>query len=178
MLYIRVYVIINYLTFITMQKYLNQLIEDMHLAATRVPLSKIPEGTFDADYMEELEEMEDEPMSFWFGLEKEQFPSSDRLTTYQLELMAGELEKLWTAFSFEPDFPERLPAKRRYELMRDYLEHKCTYWPGGWIHHFEFCNYEPENCPFGNEFCRCKDFEYDDSLDTDISVSSSDDLPF
>lgn len=178
MWYIRVSVIINHLILITMQKYLNQLIEDMHLAATRVPISKIPEGTFDADYMMELEEMEDEPMSFWFGLEKEQFPSSDRLTPKQLKLMADELEKLWSAYSFEPDFPEGLPAKRRYELMRDYLEHRCTYWPGGWVHHFEFCNYEPENCPFGIEYCRCKDFEYDEFISKNSSDKATDDLPF
>lgn len=161
-----------------MQKYLDQLIEDMHLAATQVPQSAISESTFDVEYMMELEEMEEEPLSFWFGLEKEQFPSSDRLTEDQLKLMAYEFEKLWASFSFEPDFPEGLPAKRRYELLRDYLEHKCTYWPGGWVHHFEFCNYEPENCPFGDEFCRCKDFEYDDSFNKDITTKSTDDLPF
>lgn len=161
-----------------MQKYINQLIEDMHLAATRVPQATFTEATFDANYMMELEEIGEEPMSFWFGLEKEQFPPSERLTPDQLELMANELEKLWNAFSFEPDFPEGLPAKRRYELMRDYLEHKCTYWPGGWVHHFEFCNYEPENCPFGYEYCKCKDFEYDDSQSTDNSTNTSEDLPF
>ena len=38
------------------QHYLDQLIADMHQAVQRVPLSKIPDGTFDPDYQDELEE--------------------------------------------------------------------------------------------------------------------------
>jgi hypothetical protein len=34
-----------------MNHYLTHLIADIHLAATRVPQSKIPAGTFDPDYM-------------------------------------------------------------------------------------------------------------------------------
>lgn len=161
-----------------MQKYLNQLIEDMHLAAQRVPQSTIPEDTFEPDYMMELEDMEEQPMSDWFGLEKMLFPSSEMLTAEQLELMAYEFEKLWGSFNFDPYFPEGLPAKRRYELMRDYLDHKCTHWPGGWVHTFEFCNYDPDNCPFGQEYCRCKEMDYNESVDLDIPNSLEEDLPF
>jgi hypothetical protein len=150
----------------------------MHLAATRVPQSRIPEGEFDPDYMMELEEMEEQPMSEWFGLSKELFPAPDRLNPDQLTLMADEFEDLWAAYSFDPYFPDGLPAKRRYELMRDYLDHKCAHWPGGWIHTFEFCNYEPENCPFGEEYCRCKDFEYDEPVDINRSNELEGDLPF
>jgi hypothetical protein len=162
-----------------LQKYLNQLIDDMHVSATRVPKSKIPEGTFDPDYQDELEASPDHPMSYWFGFTKEQFPASDLLTDKQLDLIATEFEHLWHAYSFEPDFPEGLPAKRRYELMRDYLGHECSHWPGGWVHHFEFCSYEPENCPFGIEFCKCKDFEYNDFDDMPVAKDENDDsLPF
>lgn len=161
-----------------MQRYLNQLIEDMHLAATLVSQSRIPETVFDPNYMMELEAMEELPMSEWFGLSKEQFPPADRLDAGQQKQMAEEFEKLWAAFSFDPYFPEGLPARRRYELMRDYLDHKCTFWPGGWIHTFEFCNYEPDHCPFGNEYCRCKDFEYDKPAIMNKVRESEDDLPF
>lgn len=142
-----------------MNHYLAQLSADMHLAATRVPKSKIPEGEFDPDYMMELEESPERPMSYWFGLEKVQFPASDRLTAEQLELMATEFEQLWAAYSFVPDFPDGLPAKRRYQLMRDYLDYPSQYYFGYGTFHFDFCHYEPENCPFGIEFCKCKDFD-------------------
>ena len=161
-----------------MQSYLNQLIEDMHLSATRVPQSKIPEGTFDEDYMMELEEMEDQPMSVLFGLTIEQFPPSDKLTSEQLTLMADEFGQLWAAYSFFPDFPEGLPARRRYEIMREYLDQGCRYWPGGWEHIFDFCNCDPDNCIYGDEFCRCKDFEDDEMMDSIFSNNSNEDLPF
>ena len=142
-----------------MQNYLSQLIADMHLSAEKVPQSRIPVGEFDPEYMMELEESDEKTMSQWFGLGKEQFPPSEKLSEEQLIQMAAEFENLWSAYSFYADFPEGLPARRRYELMRDYLDHPTQHWPGGWEHHFEFCDYEPANCPFGNEFCRCKDFD-------------------
>lgn len=158
-----------------MNNYLSHLISDMRQAATRVPKSRVASGEFDPDYMMELEESAEKPMSHWFGLEKELFPSSERLTAEQLEMMASEFEKLWAAWSFYPDFPDGLPAKRRYELMRDYLDHPTQHWPGGWQHHFEFCDYEPENCPFGKEFCRCKGF--DNELPENIPKEDGE-LPF
>lgn len=158
-----------------MNHYLAHLISDMQAAATRVPKSRIPEGTFDPDYMMELEESAKKPMSEWFGMQKQEFPPSEKLTAEQLELMATEFEQLWAAYSFEPDFPDGLPAKRRYELMRDYLDEPTQHWPGGWVHHFEFCEYDPANCPFGEEFCRCIDFE--DDL-PEITPEQNNDLPF
>ena len=44
-----------------MNHYLAHLISDMHLAATRVPKSKIQTGTFDPDYQDEPEESADQP---------------------------------------------------------------------------------------------------------------------
>ena len=161
-----------------MHHYLAQLIADMHEAATRVPQSKVPEGTFDPDYEFELENSPQYPMSHWFGLTKEQFPQSDRLTDEQLELMADEFEQLWNAYGFEPGFPDELPAKRRYELMRDYLDEKCPHWPGGWVQHFEFCDYDPENCPFGTEFCKCKDWDEYDNMNINVEDRDPDALPF
>lgn len=160
-----------------MDNYLTQLIEDMHIAATRVPQSRVPEGEFDADYMMELEESPDRLMSYWFGLSKEQFPPSERLSPNQLELMADEFEELWAAYSFEPDFPEGLPAKVRYDLMREFLDHECSHWPGGWVQHFRFCSFETENCPFGIEFCKCKDFKYEE-YEEELGDSLGDENPF
>ena len=159
-----------------LQHYLEQLIADMHLAAGRVPKSPIPDGVFDPDYQDMLEESPDRLMSQWFGLEKELFPPSEMLSPEELQLMTDELVQLWLAWSFYPEFPEGLPAKRRYEILRQYLDEPCQHWPGGWRQHFTFCNYEPANCPFGIEFCMCKDFESDDEMVTEMSDENE--LPF
>jgi len=149
----------------------------MHLAATRVPQSKIPEGAFDAEYMMELEDMEDQPIRVLFGLTIEQFPLSDKLTSEQLTLMATEFKQLWAAYRFIPNFPEGLPTRRRYELMREYLDQGCSYWLG-YTQDFEFCSYEPNDCPYGKEFCRCKDFEDDELLEMNATNTLNEELPF
>lgn len=51
--------------------------------------------------------------------------------------------------------------------------------------HVEFCDYDENNCPWGYEFCTCKDFadDYSDMTVRDDSDSNTvdfegDDLPF
>ena len=161
-----------------MHHYLTHLISEMRRDAERVPKSQIPEETFDPDYMIELGESAEKPMSQWFGIGKEVFPPSEKLTDEQLRLIASEFEQLWAAYSFEPNFPDELPVKRRYELMREYLDHPCQHWPGGWVLHYEFCDYEPGNCPFGTEFCRCKDFEMNDDFQISNSEFTNLEIPF
>lgn len=49
---------------------------------------------------------------------------------------------------------------------------------GDGMSYFEFCDYEPERCPFPEEFCGCKDFDFDDD---DLDMGNMDDpgeMPF
>ena len=140
-----------------MQKYLDQLVTDMRQIGERAMDNQEAEEEFDPIKMMEMEESPSQPMGVWFGLSQEQFPSSDRLSLAQLDQMAEEFEALWGAFGFYPEFPENLPSKRKYELMREYLTQPCQYWTGGWESIFDFCTLDPDNCPFGNEFCMCKE---------------------
>ena len=142
-----------------MQKYLDQLIEDMQIIGNKAKSNLIPDEIFDPAKMIQLEESAEQTMSFWFGLSQECFPPSDKLNEQQLDEMALKFEEMWGAFGFFPDFPDKLPSKRRYELMREYLNHQCQYWAKGCMLHFEFCHYDPNECPFGSEFCRCKEDE-------------------
>ena len=91
-----------------LRKYLAQLITDMHDSMLRVPVSKVPEGVFDPDCQDELEASSDRKMSEWFGLEKEQFPPSESLNDEELRLAADKFEELWFAYSFLPEFPDKL----------------------------------------------------------------------
>lgn len=142
-----------------MQKYLDQLISDMQMIGEKAKANLIPDEVFDPVKMMELEESPEQTMGFWFGLSQENFPASDRLNEQQLDQMAIEFEELWGAFGFYPDFPDKLPSKLKYELMREYLNEPCQYWAKGWAFHFEFCHYNPDECPFGSEFCRCKEYQ-------------------
>lgn len=55
---------------------------------------------------------------------------------------------------------ESLPTEIKYRLLRKKWTEQAVY-TGEGMTHFEFCYYEPEDCPFPEEFCGCKDFDSD-----------------
>ena len=159
-----------------MQRYIEQLIEDIQNAKKRPrpPKMELPPELEFVRGAEEYLHGELFEIGKLFGLEKKQFPPAEKLNTKQIQFLNKEITELWKDFNFIPDFPEGLPEKNKYNLFIDYLEHKTTYSSVGYLH-FEFCTYDPESCPFPEEFCRCKDFEDED---TDTENYDKDTLPF
>ena len=164
-----------------MQRYIEQLIEDIEEAKNRPRPPKMllpPELEF-VRGAEEYLHGEQYEMGKLFGLEIKQFPPEDKLSEEEIQALTDKITELWQVFNFIPVFPEGLPVKYKYKLLVDYLEYKTTYISEG-NNHFEFCTYDPESCPFPEEFCTCKDFEFDDE---DLEMPPSDDfdedaLPF
>lgn len=139
-----------------MEKHVTLLIEKIRESALNSNKSQ-KTGQIESadDEIPDMEGSEEKPMHIWFGLDPALFPSSEQLSDDQIELLTGELYRLWEAYHFWPDFPELLPQRRRYELMVRKLQAEVEYWPvGTWF--IEFCEYDPENCPFGEEYCWCK----------------------
>lgn len=152
-----------------MHNYLAHLIADLRQAAKNLPTKpyyEIPPEAEDIEYVIEWENAEPKPMHEWFGITKENFPPPEKLTDEQLELMVGEILKLWEAYNFEADLPENLPAKIAYKVLVDYFDKPVT-WISQGTSHIEFCDYEPENCPFPEEFCKCTDFDDDFDMSTE-----------
>ncbi len=148
-----------------MQNYLNQLIDDMRQAAKNLPTKPyydIPPEAEGIEYVIEWENAKDKPMHQWFGIAKEKFPPPEKLTTQQQTLMVDEMLKLWQAYSFWPDLPENLPADIAYKMLVDFLDK-----PIAWVSEgdllINLCDVDPENCPFTEKFCMCKDL--DDEMD-------------
>ena len=160
-----------------MQKYVEQLIDDMQIAQKRPrpPKMELPP---ELEFMRGAEEFlhgDLYEMGNLFGLEKLQFPTVDRLNSKQINLFVLEFEKLWYAFNYIPDFPDGLPDTVKYKLFVDYLDYSTNHVSQG-HQHIEFCSYDLESCPFPEEFCQCKDYEFnDDDIDmTDITGKDSD----
>ena len=163
-----------------MERYINQLIDDMREAKKRPRPQKMelpPELEF-VRGAEEYLHGELFEMGSLFGLKKMQFPLVEKLNQEQIKKLVIEFEQLWQAFNFYSDFPDGLSNEIKYKILVDYLEHKTTYVTEG-NNHFEFCTYNPESCPFPEEFCTCKDFEIeDDDIDMSNLKSNDEDLPF
>lgn len=151
-----------------MDRYVVQLIEDLRKAARNCPTPEDfePVGeTEEAESFYRWEFTEEKPMNEWFGISTDIFPDENRLADNHVEQLVKELIRLWDAFNFRPELPDGLPARLVYRLMVGYLTE-----PVQWIHdgitHIEFCHYDPEHCPFPEDFCYCKSL--DDETDSDF----------
>jgi len=116
------------------------------------------------------------PVAEITGVETENFPSADRLTESQTEFLFSEMMRTLHAYCFDADFPKGLPVKLKYKLLREKWDAEVVYIGEGYSC-FEFCDYEPSRCPFPEEFCSCKDFNYDTDFDPD-NFDDPDSLPF
>ncbi|MEP7168015.1 MAG: hypothetical protein ABI855_01465 [Bacteroidota bacterium] len=165
-----------------MQSYINHLLEDI-TKAQRAELS-IAEivATFPKTFEEEMEEIErwveHEPMhtfSYYCGLQKEQFPPAEKLNKKQLQQIIKAFNHLLFTWNLSADIPEAIPLNKNYSLLISVLDEKTDIVNSGFMT-FEFCNYDPPSCPFG-EYCNCKKFENDVDSNMNVDIPEGD-LPF
>ena len=111
-------------------------------------------------FMEEIEEhVSAQSGSFvaeFSGIRKEHLPDPDLLDDGQLSLMLSSLMNLLNYYRFHPVFPDNLPELEMYRAIR---EHWTAFRAptARFDYYYEFCNYEPKECPFP-EYCEyCKD---------------------
>lgn len=139
----------------------------MHKAAENLPAKPYLELSEDDEYLRgviEYESIEPKPMQEWFGIEKANFPPAEKLSNDELALMVKEIITLWHIYNFDPVLPKNLPAHIAYQTLVSYFDKPVTWVSEGTIG-IEFCEYDPKNCPFPDEYCMCKDFEDGTHLD-------------
>lgn len=150
-----------------MQRYIEQLIEDLHAATWNLnaPHEIWEESGADPDDELELEDMsyveefiygDEIPISEITGINQEQLPFPEQLTKEQLALLSIELEKLLLNFHFILEFPEGYPAELRYPFIRNFWNENHVAMSFGNIH-IEFCEYNEEKCPFQGYCNTCKE---------------------
>ncbi len=143
-----------------MKSYVSQLLSDIKNAHREVP----PGPSYALSLEDELEEVErwlsgeepEHPFSYFCGLEKIQFPPLDRLTKKQVKDLVRAIEDMMFSWNLDADFPKKFPPERKYPLLVDLFDRPVDIVDSGFIT-LEFCEYEPEKCPFGADFCHCKD---------------------
>ncbi len=92
-----------------------------------------------------------------FGFIAEQFPPAEKLSEAQAQLVVEALTRLWVAFNFLPTLPTKAPAIVFYPHMVERMTQPAMLMKHG-VTGIEFCDYDPDECPFGREWCDCTNF--------------------
>jgi len=152
-----------------MERYVEQLIDDIHKATWNVkpPHPLWEESEADPDDEVELEDMsyvekyiygKKQKISKITGISARLLPPAGKLTSEQKALLATELEKLLSLFHFTLEFPESYPADLRYPFIVNFWKEKHVPLSFG-EDPIELCDGVEDNCPFPGYCTFCKEFE-------------------
>jgi hypothetical protein len=152
-----------------MQKYIDQLLEDIEAAMKPVDRNKEPQSL--QDHFREIEKLVamGEPeydLSFYCGLREQQFPASDLLSTKQLKALFKALSKMIVSYNVSVLIPKSVPLREAYSLLISTLNKKVYLVEFGSVV-IEFCSEEPSHCPL-KKHCLCgkrKKVKEDDAED-------------
>jgi hypothetical protein len=153
-----------------MEQYINQLIEDIQ-NAQRPESEHVEEeeSTFLADDLDDLDTHFADIERYTsgegktnlgsnIGLEEVQFPPFERITEEQMIRVCEAFHQCLFTWNITAEMPQNLPISLRYKTLISTLKRDVFIQSSGFIH-LEFCHYDSENCPFGLEFCECKNIE-------------------
>jgi hypothetical protein len=164
-----------------MEQYITQLIEDL-LNAQRAENEEIEEEKeFDIEaHFAEVDRYisgeGEEPLGEILGFEEVQFPPIEKLNELQMQRISEAFVECLFSWNITAEIPEEAPISLKYSLLVSTLKKQVFIQNSGFIH-LEFCHYDVETCPFGMEFCQCKDFE-NDFDDMDNFKYKDGELPF
>lgn len=169
-----------------MDRYVQQLIEDLRAAAEHVPAPgeiwsgvdmNNPAELEDIAYVEQYLNGDPQKLSKIVGVEQMVFPPPEKLAETQIALLCTEMIRLLEAYHFVPDFPSGLPESIKYRLLRERWESEQVFVGAGEVH-MEFCHYEPDECPFPHTYCDCLKVEEEQPPKMDRDSENDDELPF
>lgn len=146
-----------------MNRYLEQLIEDMDLAiASQIAIRSHLDILGECEVCESEEEMLSEgntmPLSEIIGFDKCFFPPEEKLTDDQIVVVYTHLLCVLDNYNFFLDFPDNVDIRTKYIMVLDVLDEETTY-SNAKVTIIEFCDYDYDTCPFGADLCQCKMYE-------------------
>lgn len=164
-----------------MEQYIIQLIEDI-LAAHRTTNDYVEEvdDSFEAhiaDVERYLSGEGEQKIADFSGLYAEQFPPKERLNENQMKQVVEAYQLMLQSWNIDIYLPEQLPIAMKYELLIGTLDRSVYVTNDEYSHiGIDLCSYDVDNCPFGSEYCSCKeDLKEWESKENDRENYESDD---
>lgn len=144
-----------------MNRYLHHLLNDISSAkkSDAKQYDRFSPSSFE-DEMDEIEQYisgdAEQPLSYFTGLKKDQFPSKERLSENEIVKILNAFEQMLETWNAVVDFPDSMTNSDRYEFLRNnILDEAFTPFSFGCLH-LDFCSGYPPHCPWG-EHCKCLD---------------------
>ncbi|MBS2211855.1 hypothetical protein KEM09_10590 [Carboxylicivirga mesophila] len=145
-----------------MNTYITQLIELIDEAISKSP--RISEhDDFEAEEVDDLFAQEflqgkPEKISEKIGIEKYNFPATDKLTPDQTTTILAAVERLLRAYNWEFMFPEDVTDTAKYQFIIDNWDSKHIFCQQG-IVQVETCKFDEQHCPFPGHCQVCHSFK-------------------
>ncbi len=147
-----------------LQRYVEQLIEDLEEAAKNpppVPYIEPPTHLENDLWIAELALVPFKTIEEWTGIKHEVFPEMISLNVDQIRLLNAAIFKLLKSINVDlVDKPTDLPDELLYDIITQSWEDYVQYLPSSGFD-WELCSGEPQTCPYG-EFCDCGDEFFDE----------------
>jgi len=149
-----------------MKRYIEQLIEDMRAAAIAAPPDPFDNPDLDDDEafemeMEETERFVNGPyqkLADIVGIDKIMLPAPERLAEGDMQKLIPEIVALLNAYHFQPEYPEKVPPLMIYQALYNIWDDDFVQMRFGTVH-IDFCDYDPETCPFPGYCTLCQENE-------------------
>jgi len=138
-----------------MQKYINQLIEDLNKAEAN-PTEDIEFSNDYEEFVEQMKSIEEatyEPAEKVLGISYIELPPADRLNKQQIQKLMTAILNALSAKGTEVVFPgNAIPVELAYTQLREHFKEGFYATPGWTI---DFCSGYCPDCPFKNYCDSC-----------------------
>ncbi len=139
------------------QKYIDQLVEDLCIAAQNPPIPPYTETPPHLEESPDISELATSPFKTieeLSGISKDVFPEMVHLDADQCLQVNHAIFKVFKTLHLDlVDLPEDMPPEILYDVLTDNWRYKVQYLPSTGMD-LEFCTGEPKTCPYG-EYCDC-----------------------
>ncbi|MCK9450354.1 MAG: hypothetical protein M0Q90_01565 [Bacteroidales bacterium] len=140
-----------------MEKYLQQLIEDLETAAKnppKRPYIEPPPFLEDDDVMAELALIPYLTIEELTGIKQEAFPEVIQMQGEQWQKLNDAIFKVFESLHLDlVDAPAGIPPEVLYEVLTTNWQHPVQYLPSSGMD-LELCTGDPMSCPYG-DYCDC-----------------------
>lgn len=143
-----------------MQRYVEQLIEDLEALAKNPPATpylEVPENMETIPDAAELALVSYKTMEDWTRFDASNFPEMIQLEILQIKKLNAAIFSVFESLFIEIiDIPDEMPEEWLYEVLRSEWDNTLVqYLPSSGMD-LEFCTNNWKTCPYG-EYCDCYD---------------------